>query len=125
VQGLGAHSFYTWVRKVPAAQTTERTRKRKRATTLDQLFGKKDQTLSDHGDCNTKEVMWPRDLLAAAFTNARIATYSYGSDWRDRRVNTSLRECGQQLLEVLLQHRQKTDVCCCVSSTELTLVSHY
>jgi hypothetical protein len=66
--------------------------------------------------------MWLRDLVAPAFTNARIATYSYGSDWRDRQVNTSLRECGQQLLEVLLQHRQSTDVCC-AASLELTLVS--
>jgi hypothetical protein len=123
VQGLGAHPFYTWVRKVPVAQATDRTKKGKKATTLDQLFGKKDQALFDHGDYKTKEVMWPRDLLAAAFTNARIATYSYGSDWRDRRVNTSLRECGQQLLEVLLQHRQSADVCCCAASFEPTLVS--
>jgi hypothetical protein len=121
VQGLGAHSFYTWVRKVPTvetmgAQTTENIEKKKntRRKLLKWLLRKKDKASADRGHCNTKDVMWPRDLLAPVFTNARIATYSYGSDWRDRQVNTSLRECGQQLLEVLLQHRQSTDVCCCV-----------
>ncbi len=54
--------------------------------------------------------MWPRDLLVSQFQNARVATYSYKSDWTDRGVNTSLPECGRQLLEVLLQHRQDTDV---------------
>ncbi len=56
------------------------------------------------------EVMWPRDLLVPLFKNARIATYRYESDWRDRRVNTSLSECGRQLLNVLLQHRQNANV---------------
>lgn len=55
-------------------------------------------------------VMWPCDLLVPLFKKARIATYSYESDWRDRRVTTSLRECGQQLLEILFQHRQDANV---------------
>ena len=59
--------------------------------------------------------MWPRDLLVPQFRNARIATYSYESDWRDRRVNTSLPECGRQLLEVLLQHRQDASVRRCAN----------
>lgn len=54
--------------------------------------------------------MWPRDLLVPQFPNARIATYSYESDWRDRRVHTSLPECGRQLFEVLFQHRQDANV---------------
>ncbi|KAF1951354.1 hypothetical protein CC80DRAFT_210229 [Byssothecium circinans] len=106
VQGLGAHAFYTWVRKVPTAQTTKRTKERIRVKTFSRLFGKKSRSPDDDGGRTTREVMWPRDLLVPAFTNARVATYSYGSDWRDRQVNTSLWECGQQLLEVLLQHRQ-------------------
>ncbi|KAF2625473.1 hypothetical protein BU25DRAFT_473452 [Macroventuria anomochaeta] len=106
VQGLGAHWFYTWVRKVPAVETEERTKERTRVKTFSRLFGKKGKSLDDNGGCNTREVMWPRDLLVPAFSNARVATYNYQSDWRDRQVNTSLRECGQQLLEVLLQHRQ-------------------
>ena len=110
VQGLGAHAFYTWVRKVPAAQTTARTKEKTRVKTFSRLFAKKGRSPDDHGGCTTTEVMWPRDLLAPAFSNARVATYSYGSDWRDRQVNTSLRECGQQLLEVLLQHRQDESV---------------
>jgi hypothetical protein len=56
-------------------------------------------------ECST-EVMWPRDLLVPSFQNARIATYSYKSDWRDRNVKTSLRECAEQFLNVLFQHRQ-------------------
>jgi hypothetical protein len=68
--------------------------------------------------------MWPRDLLAPTFTNARVATYSYGSDWRDRQVNTSLRECGQQLLEVLQQHRQGNDVCCLQPHLNLPFLTH-
>ena len=61
------------------------------------------------GDSST-ECMWPRDLLVPLFTNARIATYSYRSDWRDRDVKTSLRECAEQLLNILSQHRQHANV---------------
>jgi hypothetical protein len=74
--------------------------------------------------------MWPRDLLVPSFTNARVATYSYESDWRDRQVNTSLRECGQQLLEVLLQHRQsagvrdRATICILPLTTYLSCLSH-
>lgn len=67
--------------------------------------------------------MWPRDLLAPQFQNARIATYSYESDWRDRRVNTSLVECGRQLLEVLLQHRQDANVRRCANPSPASFVS--
>lgn len=49
--------------------------------------------------------MWLRDILPGLITNARIATYSYESDWRKRDVKTSLRQCGEQLLNVLHQHR--------------------
>lgn len=119
VQGLGAHPFYTWVRKVAVQSTEQKTKEKTRVKTLSRLFGKKGRSPDDHGGCTATEVMWPRDLLAPAFSNARVATYSYGSDWRDRQVNTSLRECGQQLLEVLLQHRQDTSVrrCAPVSHT--------
>ncbi|KAF1364158.1 TPR-like protein [Lizonia empirigonia] len=106
VQGLGAHPFYTWVRKVPAQDAKQKTKGKTRVKMFSRLFRKKGRSPDDHGGCTTTEVMWPRDLLAPAFSNARVATYSYGSDWRDRQVNTSLRECGQQMLEVLLQHRQ-------------------
>ncbi|KAF1937380.1 hypothetical protein EJ02DRAFT_385756, partial [Clathrospora elynae] len=98
VQGLGAHPFYTWVK-------TEKTKAKK----FSRLFGKKSKAQGKDEECSTRAVMWPRDLLVPAFRSARIATYSYGSDWRDSQVNTSLRECGQQLLEVLLQHRQRAD----------------
>ena len=47
------------------------------------------------GKDGLREVMWPRDLLVHLFKNARIATYSYELDWRDRHVKTSLRECAE------------------------------
>lgn len=104
VQGLGAKPFYTWVKKVPAHDNTALKRLK------DRLFQKNNKAQDEDGKHDLTEVMWPRDLLVPLFKNARIATYSYKSDWKDRRVKTSLRECGQQLLEVLLQHRQDANV---------------
>lgn len=54
---------------------------------------------------NTTEVMWLRDFLPDLIPNARIATYSYKSDWRKADVKTCLRKCGEQLLNVLHQNR--------------------
>lgn len=62
------------------------------------------QTASD------AEIMWLRDLLPDLVPHARIATYSYESDWRKAGVKTSLRQCGEQLLNVLLQNRSTDDV---------------
>lgn len=53
--------------------------------------------------------MWLRDLLPRFLPNARIATYSYESDWRQD-VKTNLRKCGEQLLNVLYQHRSNEKV---------------
>ena len=58
------------------------------------------QTASD-----TAEVMWLRDVLPSLVPRARITTYSYESDWRKAEIKTSLRKCGEQLLNVLQQHR--------------------
>ena len=49
--------------------------------------------------------MWLRDFLPNRIPRARIATYSYESDWRKADVKTNLRKCGEQLLNVLQQHR--------------------
>ncbi|KAF6234181.1 hypothetical protein HO173_007601 [Letharia columbiana] len=49
--------------------------------------------------------MWLRDFLPDLIPTARIATYSYESDWRRVDVKTNLRECGEQLLNVLRQNR--------------------
>lgn len=54
--------------------------------------------------------MWLRDLLPGFIPHARIATYSYKSDWRTANVRTSLRECGEQLLNVLHQNRSSEQV---------------
>ena len=51
--------------------------------------------------------MWLRDVLPNLIPHARIATYSYESDWRKADIKTNLRKCGEQLLNVLQQHRIK------------------
>ena len=48
--------------------------------------------------------MWLQDLLPNFVPNARIASYSYKSDWRQD-VKTNLRQCGEQFLNVLHQNR--------------------
>ena len=50
--------------------------------------------------------MWLQDLLPNLVPNARIASYSYESDWRQD-VKTNLRKCGEQLLNIL--HRNRVD----------------
>ena len=59
---------------------------------------------------DTAEVTWFRDFLPDLIPNARIMTYSYESDWRRADVKTSLRKCGEQLLNVLLQNRSSEKV---------------
>lgn len=54
--------------------------------------------------------MWLRDFLPDLIPTARIATYSYESDWRRVDVKTNLRECGEQLLNVLRQNRSTEKV---------------
>ncbi|KAL9117774.1 MAG: hypothetical protein Q9187_005686 [Circinaria calcarea] len=106
VQGLGAHPFYTWVKKTATSNGEEA--KRFRDTVQFWKASKSQGTKprsKDKGD-GSIECMWPRDLLVPLFPNARIATYSYKSDWRDRDVKTNLRECAEQLLNILFQHRQ-------------------
>lgn len=107
VQGLGAHPYYTWVKKVLGPD--------KIASKGSRKFWKRSKIKGKGQEQSLREVMWPRDLLVPEFKSARVATYSYKSDWRDRQVNTSLRECGQQLLEVLLQHRQDAYVRRCAT----------
>ncbi|CAG8948701.1 hypothetical protein HYFRA_00001822 [Hymenoscyphus fraxineus] len=104
VQGLGAHPFYTWAKK---AQTTNPiSPKRSR---LDFLKIRRGKDKAPHGaqEDVLNEFMWPRDLLVPIFKNARIATYSYKSDWLDRTIKTSLDQCAEQFLNILYQNRQK------------------
>lgn len=55
-----------------------------------------------------EEVMWLRDLLPKFVPQARIATFSYRSDWYTwkKGAKTSIRELGQQLLTALHGDRQ-------------------
>ena len=82
VQGLGASPYYTWVNKTTTA-----------------------------GD-KVEEVMWLRDLLPDSVPNARIATFSYLSDWYTYKngIKTSIRELGEQLLTALHHDRHSTKV---------------
>ncbi|MCJ1349815.1 hypothetical protein MMC31_008056, partial [Peltigera leucophlebia] len=119
VPGLGAHKYYTWVERKssptqqenpkPLSKFTTRlskfiTRRRKHAQPPESndaiQFSNNDRT----EDNASKEVMWLRDLLPRFLPNARIATYSYQSDWRYD-VKQNLRKCGEQLLKVLYQYR--------------------
>ena len=104
VQGLGAHPFKTWVGK-GASKTKPEPSKGKR------LFRGilKGKQKDEESSSSAIEFMWLRDLLPAKFPNARIATYSYESGWK-RGEETNLRRCGDQLLEILLQHRQDPQV---------------
>ena len=75
----------------------------------------KDKLLWNKKAANTteeKRVIWLRDLLPDYIPEARIATYSYPSEWFRPRssVRTSLRECGEQFLNVLKLNRQAADV---------------
>jgi hypothetical protein len=56
------------------------------------------------------EIMWLRDLLPKRLPNARIASFSYESGWMSG-GEANIRRYGDQLLEVLLQHRQGDHVC--------------
>ncbi|KAM0310604.1 hypothetical protein ACHAO8_007970 [Botrytis cinerea] len=104
VQGLGAHPFYTWAKKIPLQNTKDP----KRPKDKGQLEEGKELRGED-GEGSTAEVMWPRDTLVPLFQDARIATYSYRSDWRDRTIKTSLRQCAEQFLNILFQYRQQSD----------------
>ena len=68
----------------------------------------RDAAIKEANSAST-EVMWLRDLLPQFLPSARIATYSYKSDWRQD-VKTNLRKCGQQLLNVLYQYRSSEKV---------------
>ncbi|KIM94317.1 hypothetical protein OIDMADRAFT_184403 [Oidiodendron maius Zn] len=122
VQGLGAHPYYTWVKKMP----TSNSNKTKRLRNKVQIWKNKKSrdggvdSGSDGVVDDVAECMWLRDLLVPLFKNARIATYSYKSDWRDREVKTSLRECAEQFLNILSQHRQHANEC----RRPLVLIGH-
>jgi hypothetical protein len=64
-------------------------------------------------DTEDGSVMWLKDLLPYRVENARIGSYSYRSECFKvgKGVKTSLRECGQQLLNCLEMERFATNVC--------------
>lgn len=124
VQGLGAHPYYTWVGKQPVDQARSRTSSHRKP--FDFLRRRRNNAqagvLSDTAQPATDaaETMWLRDLLPGLIPHARIATYSYESDWRKAGVKTSLRQCGEQFLNVLHQHRSSENV-----STAVTVLNTF
>ena len=90
-------------------------RRRKIAQTPESNDAAQSSDAARTGNNAAEEVMWLRDLLPQFLPNARIATYSYESDWRQD-VKTNLRKCGQQFLNVLYQHRSSEKVSSSVSA---------
>ena len=84
-------------------------RRRKNAETLESNDTAQSSNTARNENNASTEVMWLRDLLPRFVPNARIATYSYKSDWRQD-VKTNLRKCGEQLLNVLYQRRSSEKV---------------
>ena len=138
VQGLGAHKYYTWVKKKSSATQNEKSkplsgsdfipRRRKIAQTSESSDAAQFSDLAKIEknptvEVTSVEVMWLRDLLPRFLPNARIATYSYESDWRQD-VKTNLRECGQQLLNVLYQHRSSKKVSILLFARRLYIYLH-
>lgn len=118
VQGLGAHKYYTWVKKSSARQQQKLKslskadfipRGRKIAQSPEFTNTAEMSNAARKANDAPTEVMWLRDLLPRFLPNARIATYSYQSDWRQD-VKTNLRMCGAQLLNVLYQYRSSEKV---------------
>lgn len=114
VQGLGADPYYTWVGKRKQDSVKEARSGNRRL--FDLLPGRQKNAQTDEppdiapSASEADETMWLRDLLPNVIPHARIATYSYESDWRRAEVKTSLRKCGEQLLNVLHQNRSSETV---------------
>ncbi|KAK0347874.1 hypothetical protein LTR94_000646 [Friedmanniomyces endolithicus] len=53
---------------------------------------------------------WPRDLLPVDIPDARISTLGYRSQWNSSKFETSFRECGDHLLELLEVDRRSDHV---------------
>ncbi|KAK1813452.1 hypothetical protein LTR12_012178 [Friedmanniomyces endolithicus] len=51
---------------------------------------------------------WPRDLLPVDIPDARITTLGYRSQWNSSKFETSFRECGNRLLELLEEDRRSS-----------------
>ena len=91
VQGLGAHPYYTWVKKTEPVKSRFLQKRRAPSPNL----GDTAQIAS-----NTAKVMWLRDLLPAVVPNARIASYSYESDWRRDLKTAGMQACGDVMIMI-------------------------
>jgi hypothetical protein len=103
VQGLGANQGYTWMSKDPNEKRAQTFPLSKSSTT--------------HSTNTPAKVMWLRDLLPQYIPNARIATYSYPSEWlksnwftSSSAISMTLRDYGEQLLNELLMNRKASGV---------------
>lgn len=105
VQGLGAHPYYTWLGHDQASAT----KSQMKGTWLE-AFRPPSRHRPDTKATTEAGVFWPRDLLPQHLPPARIATYSYKSDWHSKMSKISLRECGEQFLQVVDISRQDESV---------------
>ena len=124
VQGLGAHPYYTWIGKQDLAKKTKSRHQRPSGLLSGRWKNAQVDRLPETAQTapEAAEIMWLRDLLPSFVPHARIATYSYESDWRRADVKTSLRKCGEQLLNVLYQNRSDEKVSKAVPNTHSSLL---
>lgn len=108
MQGLGAHPYGTWVKR--NGKSVVKDLQSPSPNTRDS--GKKGKSEPKHipHDEEIEVCMWPRDLLVNDIATARIATYAYKSNWRDKEIRTDLHECAVTLLNSLKQNRQEQQV---------------
>ena len=112
VQGLGVHSYYTWIKKQNLAKKT----KFKYQQSFNLLPGRWKNAQTDRflktaqTAFNIIEIMWFWDFLSTFISHARIATYSYEPNWWKAEMKTSLRKCDKQLFNVLHQNRSNKKV---------------
>lgn len=117
VQGLGAHPYYTWVGRQDKTTTVTNTASR---STLSRFIGRgKTRDKVNLSVTADEGVFWSRDLLPRHVGPVRIATYSYLSAWEKKGFRTSLRECGEQFLNIVHQSRSDDSVSFIVISQNL------
>ena len=85
VQGLGANPSWTWQSRSPSQSSSTK---------------------------DPFRTMWLKDLLPTYFPSARIAIYAYPSEWLKfgKGTKTTLRDCGEQLLNVIKLEREAKGV---------------
>ena len=107
VQDFDVHSYYTWIEKQDLIKKTIFEHER----LFNLLSGRWKNVQVDsflktaQTAFNDVETMWFWDFLPNFIPHARIATYSYESNWWKTEMKTNLRKCDKQLFNVFHQNR--------------------